>query len=304
MGVLSHSNEIVKTLGIYSVTTNLELLKEMQGFQYQVMFIGLIFDVIVILFVIFSILLIYSLLLISVETKTLEIGIMRMVGLSQGKFIGMIFTQAFLFVMPSVICGFALYVPSMILIYHFLFTEDLGFKPDYIPSMRATVQALLLGLLIPAVSAIVPIKTALSKSLADSLTSGRSKNSGLLVTFTDNRNPSMTPYVLFGSLALLYGATVYYFLPKAMLEMKLNLMLQIFFLILLGMLFGLTVLASNLQGLLGTLLQKVLLFWERRSMKNMLMKNIAAHRSRNQLTANIYSLTLGCIIFLITSSNI
>lgn len=46
------------------------------------MFIGLIFDVIVILFVIFSILLIYSLLLISVETKTLEIGIMRMVGLS------------------------------------------------------------------------------------------------------------------------------------------------------------------------------------------------------------------------------
>ena len=46
------------------------------------MFIGLIFDVIIILFVIFSILLIYSLLLISVETKTLDIGIMRMVGLS------------------------------------------------------------------------------------------------------------------------------------------------------------------------------------------------------------------------------
>ena len=86
MGVLSHSNEIVKTLGIYSVTTNLELLKEMQGFQYQVMFIGLIFDVIVILFVIFSILLIYSFLLISVETKTLEIGIMRMVGLRSSVF--------------------------------------------------------------------------------------------------------------------------------------------------------------------------------------------------------------------------
>ena len=38
------------------------------------MFIGLIFDVIVILFVIVAILLIYSLLLISVETKTFEIG--------------------------------------------------------------------------------------------------------------------------------------------------------------------------------------------------------------------------------------
>jgi len=70
------------------------------------------------------------------------------------------------------------------------------------------------------------------------------------------------------------------------------------------MLFGLTVLASNLQGLLGKLLQSLLLFWERASMRSLLAKNIAAHRSRNQLTANIYSLTLGCIIFLITSSNI
>ena len=91
------------------------------------MFIGLIFDVIIIMFVIFSILLIYSLLLISVEAKTFDIGIMRMLGLSQNKFVGMILTQAFLFVLPSVLCGFALYVPSMVLIYSFLFTEDLGF---------------------------------------------------------------------------------------------------------------------------------------------------------------------------------
>ena len=82
-------------------------------------------------------------------------------------------------------------------------------------------------------------------------------------------------------MALVYGASVYYFLPKAMLELKLNLMLQIFFLILLGMLFGLTVLASNLQGLLGKCLQSMLLFWEKPSMRNLLEKNIIAHRSRN-----------------------
>jgi len=86
----------------------------------------------------------------------------------------------------------------------------------------------------------------MAKSLADSLTSGRSKLSGILVSFTDNRNPSVAPYVLFGTLGLVYGASIYYWLPKAMLEMKLDLILQIFFLILLGMLFGLTVLASNL----------------------------------------------------------
>ena len=89
----------------------------MEIFQYQVMFIGLIFDVIIILFVIVAILLIYSLLLISVETKTFEIGIMRLVGLSKSSFVGMIFTQSFLFVLPSVICGFLLYAPVMILVF-------------------------------------------------------------------------------------------------------------------------------------------------------------------------------------------
>ena len=67
---------------------------------------------------------------------------------------------------------------------------------------------------------------------------------------------------------------VYYFLPKAMLEMKMSMMLQIFFLILFGMLFGLTVLASNLQGLLGKALQRLLLFWEKDSMRILLAKNI------------------------------
>ena len=302
--MLSYSNSITKDMGLYPVRAKLELLKEMQGYSYQVMFIGLAFDVIIILFVIVAILLIYSLLLISVETKTFEIGIMRMVGLSKTNFVVMIFMQALLFVLPSVIFGFACYMPCMILAYHFLFTDDLGFTPDYSPSQRATLQALILGLLIPAVSAIIPVKTALSKSLADSLVQGRSKVSGILITFTDNRNPSMTPYVMFGSIALIYGVSIYYWLPKAMLEMNLNLILQIFFLILLCMLFGLVVLASNLQGLLGSILTSIFLFWESNSMRNLLSKNIIAHRNRNQLTSNIYALTLGCIIFLIVSANL
>lgn len=246
MSVLSHSNEIVRSLGLYSINAKLELLGQMEIYQYQVMFIGLIFDVIIILFVIVSILLIYSLLLISVETKTFEIGIMRLVGLSKRNFVGMIFTQSFLYVIPAVIFGFAMFVPMMMIIYKNLFTEDLGFKPNYMPSTKAALKALFLGLFIPAVSAIIPVRQALAKSLADSLTTTRSKLSGILISFTDNRRPSNAPYLLFGSLALFYGAAIYYWLPKAMLEMNLELILSIFFLILLGMLFGLTVLASNL----------------------------------------------------------
>lgn len=62
----------------------------MQQFSQAILFLGLIFDIIILLFVILSVLLIYSLLMISVETKTFEFGVMRMVGLSKSGIIFMI----------------------------------------------------------------------------------------------------------------------------------------------------------------------------------------------------------------------
>ena len=64
----------------------------MQGSETNIMFIGLIFDIVLAMFVVVAVLLIYSLLMISVETKTYEIGIMRLVGLTKLGFVGMIFT--------------------------------------------------------------------------------------------------------------------------------------------------------------------------------------------------------------------
>ena len=64
----------------------------MQIYSFSVMFIGLIFNILLLIFVVVACLLIYSLLLISVETKTFEIGVMRLIGLSKFGFVGMIFT--------------------------------------------------------------------------------------------------------------------------------------------------------------------------------------------------------------------
>ena len=72
------------------------------------------------------------------------------------------------------------------MVYSLLFTEDLGFKPSIVPDWYSTVQALLIGIFIPILSSIIPIKRALSKNLTDSLNTQRAKNSGILITFTDN----------------------------------------------------------------------------------------------------------------------
>ena len=115
--MLTQLYPIEEHLGLYQLSTNLVLLFSMQSYSASVLFIGLIFNILLMIFVVVACLLIYSLLLISVETKTFEIGVMRLVGLTKCGFVGMIMTQAALFVLPSVILGFILSLPCIWLVY-------------------------------------------------------------------------------------------------------------------------------------------------------------------------------------------
>ena len=69
MNILSELNKMDKALGFYNTNSMPYLLMDLEPYSYAVMFIGLIFDILMIIFIVVSILLIYSLLLISVETK-------------------------------------------------------------------------------------------------------------------------------------------------------------------------------------------------------------------------------------------
>lgn len=107
------------------------------------------------------------------------------------------------------------------------------------------------------------------------------------------------PYVIFGVITTLYGFGVYYMLPLSMLSSNLGLMLQVFFMILLGYLFGLVLLAINLQHLMERFLLLVLLFWEKPSMKRLILNNLKAHQVKNKLTSTVFSMALGFLIFLL-----
>jgi len=125
-GVTNYANEIIDALGFFPVRMQMPVLRQMQTLSNAILILGLIFDIIILLFIILSVLLIYSLLMISVETKTFEFGVMRMVGLSKSGIIQMIILQSFMFVIPSVIFGFVFSMPALTILYKFLFTEDMG----------------------------------------------------------------------------------------------------------------------------------------------------------------------------------
>ena len=214
------------------------------------MFVGLIFSVITLLFVIISALLIYSLLMITIETKSFESGIMRMVGLSKCSFASFVLFQANLFVIPSILMAFILIIPILIFLYSKLFTAEEGFEPSVFPSGSATAQALLTGLLIPIISAIVPIKRATSTTLSTALNPQLKKSSGVKVSVNYNNVMDIAPLITFGTLTVLYGVSIYYLMPLSLLSGNYGLILIIFFSILMGMVLGLTMLAYNLQSVL------------------------------------------------------
>ena len=121
-------------------------------------FIGLVFNILIIMFIMVSIPLIYSLLMITMETKTFDIGIMRLFGLNNRGFVAMILTQAILFVIPSIIVAYACSYPALYFIFMKLFKNDFGDGGvSFVPGAVATVEAVGIGLLIPALSAIIPI---------------------------------------------------------------------------------------------------------------------------------------------------
>ena len=97
------------------------LLDALKSTQFGSLLLGLLFGIIVFLFIVISILLIYSLLMISVETKTFENGVLRLIGHSKIDCITMILIQSLLFVLPSILFGYILSIPSLAYIYNHLF---------------------------------------------------------------------------------------------------------------------------------------------------------------------------------------
>ena len=110
--------------------------------------------------------------------------------------------------------------------------------------------------------------------------------------------------MLNGTIAVILGISVYYGLPLALLKFNIGLILVIFFVLLLAMLLGLVILSINLQSALEKALMYILLFWEKKSMRIVLAKNLVTHKKKNRLTAVIYALSLGSLIFLLTSANL
>lgn len=284
------------------LSVSLPLVTEMQPLYYGAIFLGLILNLIIIILFGLSILLIYSLLLVTTETSTYDLGIIRLIGSTKKTIVSLLVTQCLLFSVPAFIVSFFL---------HFLILKGVGrvlsklssSDSEIAVSGNAILYAFIICNLCPILASIQPIYNLTNKSLSESLSS-LGKTSGVKIEVISLVNRERSTLIIFGILTCIYGISIYYLLPLSLLSMNLYLLLTIFLWILIGMLIGFVLLVSNLELIVQKLLTYALLFWSKSFIKQVLLKNFISHRIRNQSTNRMFSLSVGVLILLIVSMNI
>jgi len=172
--VQKHMAFAEESLGFFPISVEAFILQDFKLAHLSVTFLQLIFNLVMLLLFSISVLLIYSLLMLSVESKSFEFGVMRMVGLSKKAIIILVILQSFLFVVPSIICGFLV---SFSFLHGAKYYADHSLQMDFDanPSIYSILQALFLSTLIPLISSIMPIRVVLDRNLNDALDIQRSK---------------------------------------------------------------------------------------------------------------------------------
>jgi len=89
-----------------------------------------------------------------------------------------------------------------------------------------------------------------------------------------------------------------------MLSLDFGTILKIFFLILMGMLYGFIILTVNFQFLIEYMVTTCTLCWEKTYIRLLLINNLRVHRQRNSSTTLVYSLSISFLILCLVSYNL
>ncbi|KAL0483814.1 hypothetical protein AKO1_014032 [Acrasis kona] len=300
--ILNLTNSISRTMGVsYPVTATLPLAVALKGTRFISMFLDQIFTGVVLMLAVLGIILIFALLLANVEEKTYEYGMLRALGLKQNTLIQVIMSQSMYFAIPGVVIGMALSVSLNFLVsYGIAYATSLPFdKVDpFEYTWIAVVVPVALGIFIPTIANIIPIQRALGRSLRDSLDVTRQSFNETSVQMIKLEELGLEPWqTALASLMVVIGFCVYYGVPFAFVFQQFPLFFLILNTILMGMLFGLCMIAVVLQPILERSLLYVMLWGSERRLLTLITKNLAGHRTRSRKTFMMFTLAVAFVIF-------
>lgn len=83
---------MVNDLGVYPIEVDWLVLNELYSLRFATMFLAIVLNIIIVVLFTLSVMLLYNLLLVSIETKTYELGVLRVLGLNKLGIISLIIT--------------------------------------------------------------------------------------------------------------------------------------------------------------------------------------------------------------------
>jgi len=294
--MLPFTSEVTYKFGFPQTVVDSPLIEALFDTRFSSLFLGMICNLIIAILAGLSILLIYSLLTVNVDTRTLEIAIRRMLGQSNPKVIGLLLIQAFNYSFPAW-CGGLIMGQIVVVILFTVLQDALSMHFSMGLDGKSVLVASLMGLLIPVISSILPIRGALGKSIVLAMQRRTTTAVEIQISRSEGSRVSYA-WIISGIMVFFFGALVCYVLPYSLMTLNLTLMLFTIFVLLLSMLFGMLILSLSIEGFVQKCLQRLLFFWESRHVYSMVSKNLVAHKRRNRKSALMFSVSLGIIMFI------
>ncbi|KAJ3372407.1 hypothetical protein GGF31_001848 [Allomyces arbusculus] len=297
--IIEVANDVMRVIGLFAPVDLVDVLNlALKGTSFIRVFMDEIFFTVIAVLSLLAVLLIYSLLLADVEEKTFEYGMLRTLGLRQTSLIHLLILQSIHFSVPAIGLGLLvcviLYVPVEFFLSSFA-AVPMALQLD--PS--AWGLGIGLGLILPLVGMLVPIRRALTQTLRDALDIYHHVVFDSIVTIkrlTDlgiNIGETILALLLVG-----VGFMVYYMVPVAFIFNDTGLLFRILTIILLGMVVGQTLVAQVLQHVLEMAVMAIMVVAAGdKVILGVVAKNLASHLKRNQKTALMFTLCLAYIIF-------
>jgi len=115
-----------------------------------------IFNLVKTLLMVVCVLIIFSLLMLSIDSKAFETAVIQTLGLQKRGVIALVIFQSFAYVIPAVTLAFLCSVAVLHYAADF-FMEFYSIKIDRFPSLESGLQALTIGVVIPLISSILPV---------------------------------------------------------------------------------------------------------------------------------------------------
>ncbi|MES1907507.1 MAG: hypothetical protein MHM6MM_000614 [Cercozoa sp. M6MM] len=303
----------VDDLARAAVTVSLPLATQLVATDFVRLFLDNVFLSSVLLMLLLCTLLVMALMLTDAAAEQFQAALLRALGLPRKALAKVLLTKVAIFAVPALLFGLLVATLAFLAVSK-VFDEFAALDkvvagqptPASTPPGSAILVASLMGVFIPLIAIVVPLRRALGDSarLRDALDIQKRAVDDVKIEQIDETKISFVralvrPATLLSAVALLLGAAVFWLIPMSFALEDFALFLGILNFVLLAMIAGLVLLAQLLQPFVEIFLVSCLGWCRLVPPGDVLLihKQQASHRPRNKQTALMFTTAVAFVVF-------